>query len=305
MAIAAVKITVAGQEYNAAYNSTSGKWEATLTAPSVTSYNLEGGYYPVSVSATNTAGTMATVDATDPTLGESLRLTVKETVKPTIAVVTPGAGAHLPSSTPSITFQLRDETNGSGVNLPTLAFSLDAAQYTAASPGVTATPVTGGYNVTFVPQTAIADGQHSLTVNVSDNDGNAANAATRTFYTDTVPPELDISSPNDGLITNTPSLTVSGVTNSEGESSVTVAITLNDVDQGAVTVQSNGTFSLGVTLTEGENEIVVTVTDAAGQQSTASATVTLDTTEPVFTSVSVSPNPANTGATVIISVEVA
>ncbi|MDR1062320.1 MAG: hypothetical protein LBL83_14175 [Clostridiales bacterium] len=40
MAIAAVKITVAGQEYNAAYNSTSGKWEATLTAPSITSYNL-------------------------------------------------------------------------------------------------------------------------------------------------------------------------------------------------------------------------------------------------------------------------
>jgi hypothetical protein len=268
------------------------------------SHNLTGGYYPVSASATNTAGTMASVDATDPTLGASLRLTVKETVKPTIAIVAPGAGAHLPSSTPAITFQLRDETNGSGVNLPTLAFSLDAAQYTAASPGVTATPVSGGYNVTFSPQSAIADGQHTLTVNVSDNDGNAANAATRTFFTDTVPPELDISSPNDGLITNNPALTVSGMTNSSGETSVTVTITLNGVDQGAISVEPDGTFSIGVALAEGENEIEVSVTDAAGQVSTAMATVTLDTTEPVFTSVSVSPNPANTGATVIISVEV-
>lgn len=57
MAIKTVKATINGQTYDLTLNSASGKWEATITAPGKTSYNLAGGYYNVSVEATNEAGT--------------------------------------------------------------------------------------------------------------------------------------------------------------------------------------------------------------------------------------------------------
>ena len=44
MAIKTVKATINGQTYDLTLNSASGKWEATITAPGKTSYNLAGGY---------------------------------------------------------------------------------------------------------------------------------------------------------------------------------------------------------------------------------------------------------------------
>ena len=63
MAIKTVKATINGQTYDLTLNSASGKWEATITAPGKTSYNLAGGYYNVSVEATNEAGTKGSADA--------------------------------------------------------------------------------------------------------------------------------------------------------------------------------------------------------------------------------------------------
>ena len=42
MAIKTVKAVVNGQEYSLTYSSSSGKWEATLTAPGKSSYNQDG-----------------------------------------------------------------------------------------------------------------------------------------------------------------------------------------------------------------------------------------------------------------------
>ena len=87
---------------------------------------------------------------------------------------------------------------------------------------------------------------------------------TSTIKVDTVPPSLTVTTPTDGLITNTDTLTVSGTTNDATSSPVTVTITLNTVDQGAVTVDGGGAFSKLVTLSEGSNTIVVvTATDKA------------------------------------------
>ena len=54
-----VTTTINGQTYTLTYNSSSGAYEATLNAPQGSSYNLAGGYYPVSVSATDDAGNTA------------------------------------------------------------------------------------------------------------------------------------------------------------------------------------------------------------------------------------------------------
>ena len=77
-----VTTTINGQTYTLTYNSSSGAYEATLNAPQGSSYNLAGGYYPVSVSATDDAGNTATADSNHSTLGSSLRLVVKEKVVP-------------------------------------------------------------------------------------------------------------------------------------------------------------------------------------------------------------------------------
>lgn len=97
---------------------------------------------------------------------------------------------------------------------------------------------------------------------------------------------------------------MSGVTNDATSSPVTVTITLNTVDQGAVTVESSGAFSKELTLTEGSNTIVVTATDSAGKSSEVTRTVKLDTGAPVFQSVTIVPNPVDCGATYVITVEV-
>ncbi|MDP4152876.1 MAG: Ig-like domain-containing protein [Bacillota bacterium] len=303
MAIQTVKATVNGAEYSLTYNSTSGKWEASLTAPSTSSYTKSGGYYGVKVVATDTAGNATTVDQTNGTLGTSLRLVVKEKVKPTITIVNPGAGSYITNNKPSITIQLRD--NDSGINISTLSVKVDSGSaVTNTSTGVTCTSVSGGYDVTYVPQTALGDGAHTITVNISDNDGNAADAATRSFTVDTLPPSLNVSTPADGLITNVSAGTIAGTTNDELSSPVTVTIKLNNVDQGTVTV-SSGSFSKAVTYAEGTNTIIVTATDSLGQATTITRTVTLDTVPPTISAIELVPNPVDAGATYIIKVTAA
>lgn len=121
---------------------------------------------------------------------------------------------------------------------------------------------------------------------------------------DTVPPTLNITAPVAGLITASPAQTVAGTTNDATSSPVTISITLNGVDQGAVTVASNGSFTKSVTLREGSNTIVVTATDAAGQKTTVSRTVTLDTSVPVIKSATITPNPVDAGKSMVIAVEI-
>lgn len=305
MAVKTVKVIINGQTYDLAYNSTSGKYEKTITAPSATSFNINAGhYYPVQVQATDEAGNTTTKDDTDSTLGSSLKLTVKETTKPTITVTSPSSGAKLTTSSPTITFQLRDEAGGSGVKISTLALKIDGGTAIGnAATGMTCTAVTGGYDCSYVCQSALAEGSHTITIDIQDNDGNAASSTSTIFTVDTVPPTLNVSSPADGLITNNLNCTVTGTTNDLTSSPVTVTIKLNGVDQGAVTVTS-GSFSKALTLAQGLNTIVIRSTDSAGKYSEVSRTVTLDTTPPTISAVTIAPNPVNSGATFTISVTV-
>lgn len=300
--IETVKATINGVEHNLTYNGSSGKWEASLTAPSLSSYNQSGGYYGVSVTATDNATNQTTVNQSDPTLGDDLRLTVVEKVAPTISIVSPGASAYISNNTPTISIQLRDAD--SGVDLSTMAIQIDGGTIiNSGSAGVTSTPVSGGYDITYVVQSALSDGSHTVTVNVSDNDGNAATQASRTFTVDTLPPSLNVSAPSDGLVTNQVTCSVQGTTNDTYSSPVTVTVKLNDVDQGAVTV-TDGSFTKNVTLAEGSNTIVVTATDALGTYTQITRTVTLDTSPPVISAVELVPNPVDAGATYIIKVTV-
>lgn len=299
MAIKTVQAIINGQTYNLTYDAASGTYKATLTAPGKTSYNLTGGYYNVTVKATNDAGTTGTADAT--TLN-GLKLVVKETVAPVITIVSPSEGAYVSNSKQPVVFTVVDETDGSGVDLSTLVVKQDGTA--VASSAITSTPITNGYQVTYTPAAALSDGSHTVTINCKDHDGNSAVQKSTTYKVDTVPPVLNITAPVAGLVTASSALTIAGTTNDATSSPVTIAIKLNGVDQGAVSVASNGSFTKSVTLTEGENTIVVTATDAAGQTTTVTRTVTLDTSVPVIKSATIVPNPVDTGATMVISVTI-
>lgn len=299
MAIETVQAIINGQTYDLTLNASTGKWEATITAPSKTSYNQTGGYYNVQVKATNDAGTTGTADAS--TL-DGLKLVVKERVAPVITIVSPTNGAYVTNSKQPVVFTVTDETDGSGVDLSTLVVKLDGTA--AASSTLVNTAITNGYQITYTPATALTDGDHTVTVDVKDHDGNAATQKSTTYRIDTVPPTLNITSPADGLITATAALTVAGTTNDATSSPVTITIKLNGTDQGAVTVGSNGSFSKSVTLREGSNTIVVTATDAAGQTASVTRTVKLDTSTPSITAATITPNPVDAGKTMVISVTI-
>ena len=295
MSVKSVKATINGQEYALTLNSSTGKYEATITAPNKSSFTKAGGYYPVSVTATDDAGNSTTVDSSDATLGTSLRLVVKEKVVPVITITYPTASAYLISNKPTIKWTVTDDD--SGVNTDSISIKIDGG--TTITSGITKTAVTGGYECQYTPDSALADGSHTVLFNANDNDGNAAVQKSVTFTVDTVAPTLTVSSPANNSITNTASCTVSGTTNDATSSPVTVTVNGENV-----TVGSDGTFSKVITLTEGDNTITVIATDAAGKSTTVTRTVTLDTGAPSFVSVTINPNPVDAGNTYVISVSV-
>lgn len=100
-------------------------------------------------------------------------------------------------------------------------------------------------------------------------------------------------------MTNQARLLVSGTTDDATSKPVTVT-----VNGEKVAVNENGTWSKTITLSPGTNTITVVATDKAGKSTTVTRKVTLDTGAPVIRSVTMTPNPVDSGKTFIISVEV-
>lgn len=300
MSVQSVKAVVNGQTVNLQYNSGTQAWEATTTAPSLSSYNQPNHYYGVTITATDDSGNESTVSATSGDFQEDLQLVVKEKVAPVISIISPSNGAHITNNKPTIQFSITDAD--SGVDPDTISIKIDNGS--AITSGITKTPSGKNYTCSYVPTTALSDGSHTIYINAKDYDGNAATQKSVAFTVDTVAPTLNVTSPTEGLKTNQSSLTVSGTTNDATSSPVTVTIKLNSGSAESVTVQSNGSFSKQITLANGENTIVITATDSAGKSTSVTRHVTLDTGAPVFQSIELVPNPVDAGQTYIIRVKV-
>ena len=299
MAVKTVQAVINGHTHTLTYNATTKKYEATVTAPSTSSYNQNGHYYNVQIKATDEAGNSVSKDATDTTLGSSLKLRVKEKVAPVISITAPSSSAKLTNNKPVIKWTVTD--SDSGVDPSTIKLIIDSQTITT---GITKTASGKNYTCSYTPTTALSDGSHTIKISASDYDGNAAAQKSITFTVDTVPPELSVTAPIDNLVTNQASIEVKGTTNDVTSSPVTLTIKLNNGTAQTVEVGSDGSFSKTLTLVSGENTIVITATDGAGKTSTVTKQVELDQTAPVIQSVTITPNPVNAGATYTISVEV-
>lgn len=244
MALTQVRAKLGEEWVTLTYNEATGRYEGQLT-PSGTSYHQPGGYFPVTVEATNDSGDTAT--ATAETMS-ALRLVVRETTAPTLTLVSPAPG-YLQTGTPTFVFDATDEAGGSGVDPD--SFSLE---------GATAEEIPGGYRFTWTA--AWADGPHTITASVEDYDGNVSTVS-GAYTVDTVPPVLYITAPYMRHITDeeTVVVVVEAYDGGSGVDSVTI---------GGQAVTGSGAYQRTVPLSVGENTIPIAATDAAGNQTTGS-----------------------------------
>ena len=183
MSVKTVQAIINGQTYNLTLNRETGKYEATVTAPVRSSYNQSGHYYPVTVRATDDAGNTTTKDASDGTLGKSLQLVVKEKVAPVSAITYPTSGAFITNATPAIAFKVTDED--SGINESTIKLTVDGSA--VASEEISKKAVSGGYECTYTPKSALGNGAHTITVVATDKAGKST-TVTRKVTLDTGAP---------------------------------------------------------------------------------------------------------------------
>lgn len=290
MAISSVKAKINGTTYTLTYNSSTGAYEGTITAPTSSSFNQSGGYYDVEITAYDDSGNSVVANSADDSFGDDLKLYVKEKVAPTITIVSPTNNAVLINNKPTISWKCTDAD--SGIDTNTINLYIDGVEVDGT---ISVTNSSGTYTCSYIPTTALKDGSHTIKYEVYDNDGNVSTSEI-ILTVDTVAPSLTISQPEDNAKVNKTPVTVSGYTNDLTSSPVSVTVNGN-----SVTVDSNGYFSTAVSLENGDNTIVIIATDSAGKSTTITRTVNFNNKPPVFESLTIAPNPVDAGATFKVS----
>ena len=282
MSIATVQAVIDGQTYPLTL-SDDGYYTLKGTAPALSSANEPGGYYGVQIIATDNAGNETTIDQDDSTWGAQLCLQAYESTKPTVTITYPSNDGRINTCTPAITAQLRD--NDSGIDPATLDLRINnGSKITQGAPGLILTQVEGGYDLSYAVPDALPEGSTTISIGVSDRDGNAADPVSITCTIAVTAPTISLSSPAEGLVTNQAAVQIAGITSDDQLTSVTLTVTVNGHDQGPVTVDGQtGAFALTANpehMQEGSNTIKVKVVDATGLEAEITRTVTLDTNPP-------------------------
>lgn len=298
MAVKTAYVMFNGTKVAATLNEETGNYEATITAPAESSWSQPDHVYLAEVHAEDNAGNAAVVDSTSDDYGDQLKIRVLEKTKPTAQITKPTEGSVLGANEQDIVLVVKD-AGGSGLNLTTVVFNVNGKAVAADT--LTWTDGEDGAKTTTYHATGLTDGNNTVDLTVTDNDGNVSDKATVNFIISTAAPTLNITSPVDKLITNYPGATVSG-TAAAGSDSVTLAsVTVNGAK---VTVNQDGTFTTNVALNEGDNTITVVATDSLGKATTVTRTVTLDSTVPVITDVVTEPLTVDSGKTFKITFKV-
>jgi hypothetical protein len=133
-------------------------------------------------------------------------------------------------------------------------------------------PLTGG---AFTIALAIQEGNNIITASAKNSQGTISTASEQVTL-DTTPPRISIDSPYDGFATTDSSITVTGKANDTVVGTVNsqqVTVTINGI---AATVANRGFQALNIPLSLGNNKIVVSSHDRAGNGATAQITVRRD-----------------------------
>lgn len=284
------------QQYNASYSSATQEWSVDIPSGSESSYSQDNHTYPIELHAFDAAGNETIMYATDDTYGDQLNIRVLEKTKPVATIVSPTQGSVLGSATQDIKLELSD-AGGSGLNMTSVVFKINNIQVTT---GLSWTDQ-GGKKVCTYHATNLSDGSNSVSLQVTDNDGNVSDVATASFVISTSAPTLNVTSPADNLLTNSNKVTVSG-TAAPGSDAVTLAsVKINGT---TVTVGAGGAFSKEITLQEGENTIAIVAEDSIGKTTTVTRHVTVDTKAPIISDVEAEATTVDANSTIHLTFKV-
>ncbi|MDD5251574.1 MAG: hypothetical protein PHT12_02980 [Patescibacteria group bacterium] len=165
--------------------------------------------------------------------------------------------------------------NGWHLGPVTVTLSADDGEGT----GVTSTEysVDGGLTWTTYaePFEVSGDGSHTILYGSRDNAGNSETTKSLEIKIDSAVPNVSITAPADGLLTNQPTVTVSGSASDSGSGVASVSVNGANCE-----IAESIWTCAGVQLTEGANVLTATVTDTSGNSTTVSVSVTLDTVAP-------------------------
>jgi parallel beta-helix repeat protein len=147
--------------------------------------------------------------------------------------------------------------------------------------------VVSGY---FSAVVRLAEGNNTILVTASDEEGNTA-TITRTVVLDTTAPDIELWSPQNGSYTNVRETTVSGRT----EPGAKVLV------NGQALVNSGGLFSLVVDMPSDSNLLNISVIDPAGNANSTATTVLVDLEPPALDILSPSDGHRSTARNITIS----
>lgn len=144
MSIKSVTLSLNGQSYTLTLDSSTGKYQKSITAPNATSYGETDHKYAMQLKVEDMAGNVTAIDKTHSEFGTQMMLRVLEKTPPEISITKPSAGSYVTSNSVTIEFQVTDAE--SGVDPDTIALQIDSGSKITS--GLTKTAVTNGYKCT-------------------------------------------------------------------------------------------------------------------------------------------------------------
>jgi len=127
----------------------------------------------------------------------------------------------------------------------------------------------GGYNYSFNEAITLREGENTLAVEGIDGFGNSGSSNTISVTLDTTAPEVTITTPATGYLTNQDSVVVIGTVDDPTVSEI--ALDVNDTEQTIVVTE--GSFSEEIGLIEGTNTIDASAVDPLGNEGSSEAVV--------------------------------
>jgi flagellar hook assembly protein FlgD len=180
-----------------------------------------------------------------------------DTEAPVITITEPAAGALTNALPVTVEAELSDNA---AVDADTVLVKLGAQDMTSQC-AVTPESV----NCPLSP----IDGAHTITINCKDTSNNPAVQKSVSFTIDTTPPSLDVTSHADGQIVSASPINLSG-TVSDAVSGVASV----EINGETATINENSFIYNGLVLDEGENPIIITTRDNAGNTAQVNLTIT-------------------------------
>ncbi len=264
-------VTLNGKSYTAEVGA-NGAW--SVKVPAADAQALGDGTWTVNVSGKDAAGN--TVNGSQ-TIGV-------DTAAPTIAVDTVAQDNIINAAEHHQPLTLSGKTTAEAGQIVTVTVNGKNHTVTVGSDGT--------WSVTLPASEvqSLANGEHTLTVNVSDKAGNGSSTQAH-FIVDTVAPVVTINTVAGDDILNTSEQGQAQIITGQATGAAAgdvVTVTVGGQSFTGV-VQANGSWSVGVpasvigALGEGNHSIAVSVTDAAGNTGNATHGITLSGNPPEFT----------------------